>query len=433
MYSLSRRLTLSLAASLMLFFLAQTVMIGREVETLTEQNLLSRLNHDQEALLAALNWQPPGRPVIEPLRIPEIYQRPFSGHYYQIDVAGITMHSRSLWDEQLPVQHDAIARDVEGPVGQRLLLLTQSVTLHGQSVKICTAEDISHIESTTSSFQRHLLLFAAAAVLALLVLQGWLVQSGLKPLQRIRNQLSLLEKGEVDRVTIATPSEITPLVEEINRLVQLIRMRLDRSRHALGDLAHALKTPLSVAGQIIQRQPDTTDVAELRQQLKNIEHRIERELARARTAGRAPGGNWADPSADLHDLTRMLNRIFPDKHISLDLSAMNTVVADREDMLEIFGNLLENGCKWAHTQVRCSIRHEPGALVIAVEDDGPGIDDVAGEMLLQRGVRLDESTPGHGLGLSIVNEIVEAYDGTIMLGRSAELHGLCVTMSLPQS
>jgi len=433
MYSLHKRLILSLAASLVLFFLAQTLMIGWEVEDLSEQNLISRLKHDQESLLTALNWQPPARPELDPVLIPRIYQRPFSGHYYQIKVAGITMYSRSLWDEKLPGQSSPVTRDLPGPAGQRLLVVLQTVSLHGQTVEIRIAEDISHIEQTTSAFQRHLLLFAAAAVLALLLLQGWLVQRGLKPLQRIRNQLSQLEKGEIERVSIvATPSEIMPLVEEINRLVTLIRMRLDRSRHALGDLAHALKTPLSVVGQIVQRQQDSQDTARIKQQLHQIEQRIDRELARARTAGHSPGGNWADPCLDLNDLTRMLKQIFPDRHITLDIAADLIVAADREDMLEVFGNLLENGCKWATAEIRCSMSVEQGHLVIQVEDDGPGIDASEYQILLERGVRLDESRPGHGLGLAIVNEIVAAYEGELVLGRSSNLRGLKVNISLPQ-
>ncbi|WP_018293422.1 ATP-binding protein [Mariprofundus ferrooxydans] len=431
MYSLNKRLTLSLAASLALFFLAQTLMIGREVEVLSEHNLISRMKHDQEALLAALSWQPPAQIKIDPLRIPEIYERPFSGHYYQITIAGVTVYSRSLWDEKLPAQSTPVARDIPGPVGQRLLMLAQTVSLHDQAVEIRIAEDVSHVERTTSAFQRHLLLFAAAAVLALLVLQGWLVQSGLKPLLRIRKQLSQLEKGEIDRVSIATASEIMPLVEEINRLVDLIRLRLDRSRHALGDLAHALKTPLSVVGQIIQRQPESADMAQLKEQLHGIEQRIDRELARARTAGHAPGGSWSDPSLDLGDLTRMLKQVFPDTRIGLDIPAELKIAADREDMLEVFGNLLENSCKWASGEIRCRVRAEQEHYVIQVEDDGPGIAESEYKSLLLRGARLDESRPGHGLGLAIVNEIVAAYDGEITLGRSAELGGLMIQIILP--
>jgi len=432
MYSLHKRLTLSLAASLVLFFIAQTVMIGREVEALTEQNLISRLQHDQDALLAALNWQPPAVPTLDPVRVPEIYQQPFSGHYYQISINGVTLHSRSLWDEVLPDHLPPVARDVEGPVDQHLLVLSQRVSLYGHTVTIRTAEDISHVEHTTSAFQQHLLLFAAGAVLALLILQGWLIQNGLKPLQRIRRQLSQLEKGEIERVHIDRPSEIMPLVDEINRLVQLIRMRLDRSRHALGDLAHALKTPLAVLGQIIQRQPDSRDASLLQQQLDHIEQRINHELARARTAGYAPGGSWTNPADDLDDLVSMLRQVYPSIRMGLEQTAGLSVAADREDMLEVFGNLLENAAKWADSEVRCGLTINHGHLIICIEDDGPGIDERQYQLLLQRGTRLDESTPGHGLGLSIVSDIVSAYAGEIRLDRSPELHGLMVTIDLPQ-
>ncbi len=432
-YSLNKRLTLSLAASLALFFLLQTLMIGREVEFLSEQNLISRLKHDQEELLAAISWQPPALPKLNPARIQGIYQRPFSGHYYQINIANRSMRSRSLWDEQLPEQSSAVVRDAPGPSGQRLLVLSQRFTLHDQTVEIRIAEDISHIESTTALFQRHLLFFAAAAMLALLLMQGWIVRYGLKPLQRIRRQLGQLERGEIDQVTTPAPDEIKPLVEEINHLVQLINRRLVRSRHALGNLAHAIKTPLAVMGQIIQRQADSPDTTELKQQLHHIEHRIDRELARARTAGRSPGGNWAAPHRDLNDLGRMLRRIFPATHIALNIPENLSIAADREDMLEIFGNLLENACKWADSEVSCSIAedHDNG-LVIQVEDDGPGIASGEYQKLLMRGALADESRSGHGLGLAIVCEIITAYEGKIELGRSPKLCGLLVKITLRQ-
>ncbi len=432
MYSLHQRLTLSLAASLALFFIAQTALIGREVESLSEQNLLSRLHHDQETILAALSWQPPAPPSLNTQRIPEIYKRPFSGHYYQLDFGTSTLYSRSLWDETLPILHETVAHDIPGPSAQRLLVLTQTIWMHGQPVHIQTAEDISHMETVTSRFQRHLLLFAAIAVLLLLLLQSWLIRNGLKPLQRIRQQLRQLEQGEIDRVTVPTPREIKPLVEEINRLVQLIRSRINRSRHALGDLAHAVKTPLAVMGQILQRQPVSQDSKQLCEQLQQIEQRIQREMARARTAGSSPGGNWSQPEPDLQDIIMMLRHIFPSIHIQLNMPAGMVIAADREDMLEILGNLLENACKWANSTVLCHIEKAASHLKICVQDDGPGVAEDGYDKLLERGARLDESRPGHGLGLAIVREIVDAYQGSITLGQSEQLGGLNVSILLPQ-
>jgi len=432
MYSLNRRLTLSLAGSLALFFVLQTVMIDWEVERLSEQNLISRLEHDQKALLTALNWQPPAKPTLNPSRIPDIYTRAFSGHYYEITVANHTLRSRSLWDEKLIKTEAPLVRDVTGPQGQLLLILSQDFTMHNETVTIRIAEDISHLNAMTAVFQGRLLLLAAAAVFMLLILQGWIIQYGLKPLQRIRHQLGQLEKGKISQIITPSPSEIIPLVTEINRLVTLMKKRLERSRHALGDLAHALKTPLSVIQQIVERQAKTPDSVQLQEQLQQIGKRIDHELARARTAGRSPGGHWAKPYHDLHELVGIFRKLFPDKKITLDISEALRIEADREDMMEVFGNLLENACEWADSEVRCQVMVHNNTLLIFVDDDGDGIDSGEYQRLLSRGVRADESRPGHGLGLAIVNEIVNAYEGEIKLDRSPTLQGLQVRITLPR-
>jgi len=430
--SLKQRLTLSLAASLILFFVVQSFMISNEVVSLTEKTIVSHLHHDQEQILSALEWVPPATPLVSQIAIPAIYQRPFSGHYFQIDIAKQKIRSRSLWDELLFATAKAVAKDVPGPKQQRLLVLSRTVQWHGQPITIRVAEDISLLASSTSAFQRHFLFFAAAAVLALLLLQGWLINFSLRPLQRIGEQLSQLDSGELEQVTTPTPEEITPLVAEVNRLITLMRKRLIRSRHALGDLAHSLKTPLAVARQIAQRQTQGQDRAQLDVQLKLIDERIEKELMRARTAGPMPGGKWKEVSQDLDTVVRMLAQAFPHITIDLELDNIESISADREDMLEILGNLMENACKWGSSRVRCCIsRGDNGTLTIAVEDDGPGIEADQCSQLLTRGVRADESQAGHGLGLAIILEMVQAYDGRMEMSRSKSLHGLLVVIEIP--
>ncbi len=430
MTSLRQRLTLSLAASLALFFIVQTLMIGNEVEALSERNLYSRLEHDQEQILAALEWNPPLPPTLRRSLIPGIYERPFSGHYFQLDIAGTSLRSRSLWDEELKVQMESIVRDAPGPDEQRLLIIQNTVQFHGLPVTIRTAEDILPLEHSTGAFQRHLLLFAIAAVVALMLLQGWLIGHSLRPLQRVRQQIKQLKNHELEKIDAPAPDEIMPLVAEINHLMQMMQQRLQRSRHALGDLAHSLKTPLALARQITQRQPHSTDNQQLGEQLERIGQRIERELVRARTAGRMPGGQWSEAERDIRDICQMLTQVFPHIDFDLQIDAHLKVPADREDMLELFGNLLENACKWAKARVRCRVANEQGKTCVCIEDDGPGIEEDKHAQLLFRGERADESRPGHGLGLSIVSEMVAAYEGSIELSRSIDLHGLRIDIAL---
>ncbi len=433
MYSLNKRLTLSLAGSLVLFFIFQTLMIDREVEKLSEQNLISRLEHDQKSLLAALTWQPLGTPEFKQNYIPDIYTRAFSGHYYELTVDGHTFRSRSLWDEKLSPTNAPLTRNVLGPHNQLLLILSQEFSMYNKPVTIRIAEDVSHFKAMTSAFQGSLLILAAMAVLSLLILQSLIIRYGLKPLLRIRQQIGQLERGEIHQITIPAPKEIMPLVTEINHLITLINKRLERSRHALGDLAHALKTPLSVIQQIVERQKYTPDNIQLQNQLQQIEQRITRQLARARTAGQSPGGQWLKPHNDLHELLNVFKKLFPDKTITLTISDTLKIEADREDMMEIFGNLLENACKWANSTVHCQIERSHNKLLITIEDDGTGINPDKHQHLLGRGIRADESKPGHGLGLAIVNEIVNTYGGSIKFSQSPTLQGLQVHITLLQS
>ncbi len=433
MNSLKKRLSLGMASSLAVFFLLQTVMIGSEIETLSEDNLISRLSHDQEQILAALEWPADAAVSINPSQIPRIYQRPFSGHYFQIAIDGQLLRSRSLWDEKLPKQQKSIARDIEGPQHQRLLVLKRTVMQHKRKLHILVAENITPIERTTVRFQWHLLLFAAAAVLALLLFQNLLINRALKPLSRIRQQVSRLDKGEIPLLDAAdVPEEISPLVEEVNQLLRILQRRLQSSRNALTDLAHSLKTPLTVARQIAERQPDD---ALLDRQLQHIELRINHELTQARTAGPMPGDHWTTARQDIADIVDMLGQVYPHisitQHIDETSAAPLDIPANREDMLELLGNLLENACKWGQDRVCCRLSRNKHGTHIRVEDNGPGIAPNIRARILARGTRADESVPGHGLGLSIVARIVDAYDGELKLTASPKLSGLMVDILLP--
>jgi len=433
MTSLKKRLSLGMAASLAVFFLLQTLMIGSEVESLSEDNLISRLSHDQEQILAALEWPADAAVSINQSQIPRIYQRPFSGHYFQITIDGQLLRSRSLWDEKLPGQQASIARDIEGPQHQRLLVLKRTVMQHKRKLHILVAENITQIEHTTTRFQWRLLLFAATTVLALLLLQSLLINRALKPLKRIQQQLSRLDKGEIEMLDIGdVPEEISPLVGEVNQLLRMLHRRLQTSRNALADLAHSLKTPLTVARQIAERQ---TDAGLLDRQLQHIEQRINHELTQARTAGPMPGDHWATARRDIADIIDMLEQAYPETHIEQHIdetsAALLDIPANREDMLELLGNLLENACKWGQGRVCCSLIRNDYGTHIQIEDNGPGIAPNIRARILARGARADESVPGHGLGLSIVVRIVEAYDGKLNLTTSPRLSGLMVDILLP--
>ena len=431
MKSLSRHLTISLAASLICFFFLQAVLVGMEMRKLTEDSVLSRLEDDMEDILTALSVQPDATPTIDWEHIPSIFMRPFSGHYFHIRQGTMSVRSRSLWDSILPVQKPGIYRAVEGPSDQQLLILSRSFVVHGQTILLSVAEDTSAQESTSLYFQKRLLALSLAVLLLLLVIQVWVIRRGLKPLAGLRTELQQLARGERVKLEQPVPAEINPLVEEVNRLLIVLQQRLLRSRNAMGNLSHALKTPLTLMFQILERKQDDEESAQLLDQAQRIEKHINRELSRARMAGQSPGGLWLSPEQDVRDLVSTLEIIYRQHiNIKLQITEIKSIAADREDMMELIGNLLDNACKWAKAQVIVKMYWQSG-LNIVIEDDGPGMKTDELSLVLERGVRMDEAKQGHGLGLSIVREIVDVYHGRLELGRSDVLAGLRVLICFP--
>ncbi len=431
MTSLSRHLTISLAVSLICFFLIQAALVGMEMRKLTEDGVISRLEDDMEGILAALSAEPGEETAVEWEHIPAIFMRPFSGHYFQIHQGEQSIRSRSLWDSVLPLQEAGIYRAVEGPANQQLLILSRSYVVRGQTILLSVAEDTSELEATSLYFQKRLLALSLGALLLLLAIQIWVIRRGLKPLSGVRRELQQLERGETEKLKQPVPAEISPLVEEVNRLLMVLQQRLLRSRNAMGNLSHALKTPLTLMFQILERRQDDKDCAQLLEQARRIEGHINRELSRAKTAGQSPGGIWLKPEQDLRDLVSTLEAVHRQRiTVELQIAEIATVSADREDMMELIGNLIDNACKWAQGRVILKIYQQDG-LCIIIEDDGPGMKPEERSLALGRGVRMDEAKQGHGLGLAIVREIVDAYSGRFELDQSNTLGGLKVLVCFP--
>ncbi len=444
MPSLQARLALGLAATVAGLFVLQWVLTGAQLRALTEQYVVDRLRHDIESLLVAVRFDPQGRPVLDEERVNPVFQRPFSGHYYRIMAAGRVLRSRSLWDRDLLVSElppgDSTVTRADGPEGQNLVVVVSGFRKRGHDVTIAVAEDYSPIDRAFETFQWRWLLVSSLVVLALIAAQMWVVRRGLQPLERLREDIRRLERGELSAIRREVPAEVQPLVDELNRLLEVLGRRLSRTRNALGNLAHALKTPLTVLGQALN-DPALADRpglrAELERQVQAIASLVHRELKRARLAGAGAPGQRFDVDRELTPLVHTLERIHHHKAggrgLVVEILGAEGVVlrADREDMLELLGNLLDNACKWARSRARLTVRTGEEGVSFVVEDDGPGVseDDLA--RLAQRGVRLDESVGGHGLGLSIVKEVVEQYEGRMRFGRSPSLGGFLVEVSFP--
>ncbi|GAB4225288.1 MAG: sensor histidine kinase [Methyloligellaceae bacterium] len=384
------------------------------------------------------------------------FSLPFSGWYWQIAAMGgssapITTSS-SLLDQALvvpsalgvkPDKNNIRKAYVPGPENQRLRVIEREIALDAGEGRarfsFAVAGDASEMDAAVTQFTT-LLLAALALLGGGLLAATWIqVQFGLRPLRAIRRSLADIRNGKAEQLEGDLPAEIVPLQDDLNALIQANRAIVERSRMHVGNLAHALKTPLSVITNEARgkRSALARIVAD---QAEVMGNQINHHLDRARMAARAEvatGSFEVEPV--LAALVRVLQKIYSEKGISISLSCPADIkfLGEKHDFEEMIGNLADNACKWAKSEVSLKVvRRNPGAgrsrkrLVIFVDDDGPGLTRKKREEALKRGHRLDETKPGSGLGLSIVSELARVYRGTFKL-KESPLGGLRARLQLP--
>ncbi len=277
-----------------------------------------------------------------------------------------------------------------------------------------------------------LLVFAIASMIA----GFWIVRAGLRPLDDMRRRLAAVQSGSARQVEGRYPAEVQPLVRDLNALLVHQEHAVSRALAKAGDLAHGLKTPLAVLAQEAERAgaSGNADVAgTIAEQVERMRRQIDYHLAQARAAasGATPGAHCAvRESAEA--LSRTLLRLHADRGITIDIQIppAHAVRCARQDLDEMLGNLLDNACKWARTQVAIGSSSDGGVVHVSVDDDGPGLPAEMRQAVLQRGVRADEAAPGSGIGLAIVRELANLHGGSIVLDRSP-LGGLRASLRLP--
>lgn len=330
------------------------------------------------------------------------------------------------------------AMDVAGPAGERLRAVEQLVVYDrtGDRLSFTVAADLGTIDADIAAFRNLLLAVFGVLGAGLVAIAVAQVGVGLRPLRRVGDALGAIREGRDERITGVYPREIAPLTAEINALIESNAKIVERARTQVGNLAHALKTPLSVITNEARagKTPLGDKVVE---QAGLMRHQIDYYLDRARVAastGLVSVVTDVKPVADT--FARAMARIYADRGIDLgvDIAPGSRFQGEKQDLEELFGNLVDNAFKWAKTEVRLSCRRLSGPdrplLEIAVEDDGPGLTEAEREEAMRRGRRLDETQPGSGLGLSIVRDLAELYDGAFELSRS-ELGGLKAVLRLP--
>ncbi len=444
MRSLTSRLSWGLTGSLVILLFIQFAVVTSALNGLTEDRVADRLVHDAEGVLVALTATPaattPHGPslALDASRVDPLFRQPFSGHYFVIHSGATVIRSRSLWDHPLALPNPpTVGRShLVGPQGQQLLAVTGRYTRFGQPLLVTTTEDMGPLHQVTDRLQVRYGLMWLFSLVVLILVQRWIARTSLRPLAGVRADVAALEQGQVSSLRETVPREIHPLVVEFNRLLAVFAGRIHRSRTALGNLAHAVKTPLTLLTQLADR-PELADQPEIRatitRETDTILTLMERELKRARMAGAAQPGQHIDLSSELQRLADALLKVHREKglDIRLDLPPHSDFPGDREDMLELFGNLMDNACKWARFQVWVRAERCDDTLVVTVSDDGPGCPQEQRAQLTTRGLRADESAPGHGLGLAIAQEVAEGYGGSLSVGESSELGGFQVQVTLP--
>lgn len=369
------------------------------------------------------------------------FDQPYSGWYWQVAEGNRPLlRSRSLWDRVLVIEGGVEAtgtpwRSVEmGPEDQHLWVLRRAVTLPGSLgvFQVAVAADSGEMHAAIARFTETLALSLAVLGLGLIAAVIIQIRYGLLPLARLRDGLGAVRSGHATRLAGPFPDEVTPLAEDLNALLDHNASVVERARTHVGNLAHALKTPLSVVGNAAAGE--TGALAETaRQQVAAMSDQIDHHLSRARTvaAGSVLGARTG-VSTVAEGLRRTLSRIYEDRDIKLTVDGRRGLVflGERQDLQEMLGNLMDNACKWARSEVRVTLEHGDGRLRLRVEDDGPGLALEARAQVFDRGRRNDEAVPGSGLGLAIVRDVAELYGGGVALHEAA-LGGLGATLDLP--
>lgn len=419
--------------------IALTVLFERHVARTIGDDLAVYLNQ----LIAELDVDADGRLTIGKPPADPRFATPLSGLYWQVgDDRGQLLRSRSLWDTTLtlpaddPPPGEVHHHQVAGPANSRVLLAERrvSLTIGGQPrlVRLAVATDISRVEAVGLAFANDLVIALAVLGLVLALATSVQVALGLRPLVLLRRGIADIRCGRARRLPAAAPSEVGPLVEEVNALLDAQESEVERSRGRAADLAHGLKTPLAALAADAERlrtNGETAIAADIEAVADQMRRHVDHELIRARIRGSIhPSATVSTAVLPLmRSLVATLSRTPHGQKVTfeVDIGIDCALPFDRADLAEVLGNLLENAAR--HAASRVAITAASNGRSLTIGDDGPGIDPAARATALMRGGRLDERSGGTGLGLAIVQDVLDAYGWRLEFGTS-HLGGLEATI-----
>lgn len=432
MYSLKSKLNESLVLNLSLVMLLLLGSLGFAIQRLLMDHMLTRLEHDAESLISIIEKDSEQRWSINPAHVSAVYNRVHSGHYYRVSAPGQVIRSRSLFDFEFSVPPvvggRSMSYQMKGLGGESWLVWRQVIRKDKELLDVLVAEDITPVYQSLLRFLWVAVAFVVLAALLAIYLQRRILGRAFQVFDELRNNLQAIRHRSSGIHTAQIPSEVFPLVREIELLVEQLGLRIQRTRNAIGNLSHEIKRPL----QLLTLQAQHEQGKEmLNKALDDIRSIVDRELRRAKISGSSRVGGEFRIHEELPYLVEVMQKIYPAIEIQLNIQGgVDGIGMDRDDMLELMGNLMDNACKFARNRVRCRVTEQHNRLVLLLEDDGPGVAVDLLQKITRKGARLDESVEGHGLGLSICVDIVNSYQGTLDFGRS-ELGGLRAEVGLP--
>jgi signal transduction histidine kinase len=445
--SLKRRLLAAGAASIVLALAIAGFGLLLLFERHVERRMVLELEAHLRQLVSGLELGVDGSPQLAREPAEPRFREPLSGLYWQIvaESGGAVLRSRSLWDTSLDLPSDELAdgevhqHTIAGPGGGSLLVVERAVTLPaslgGSRIRAAAAIDRAEVHATGWAFVGDLVP-SLALLAAFLIAAAWAqVIVGLRPLEAVRRRLGEVRAGREARLGTAFPDEVHPLVAEVDHLLDAQEQAVARARARAADLAHGLKTPLTILSadaQELRARGDMCIADEIATIAEGMRRHVDRELARARTGIRVSSGVQQRARPVIDQIVDVLRRTPRGQELDWEIVAADDpdTSIDRQDLTEILGNLADNAAHWAMDKVRITERLDGNVVTLSVEDDGPGVPEDKIGTVLARGGRLDGSQPGSGLGLAIVRDLAEAYGGSLELMRSG-LGGLCAEVRLP--
>ncbi len=445
--SLNRRMILIATVWISVLLLGGGIALDRTLRAIITDNFDEQLEYVQTAMIASAEIGPDGEVLFNRALGDQRFLEPNSGLYWQISGEGHEDYpSRSLWDRALAVKTDH--QDARPHIydsnqfgDETLRIIERSIYLPGSDTRwwFLVAQDRAELDERLRETSSTLTKSFALLALGLIVLATLQTFYGLWPLRRVRQAIVQMRTGRQNRVTETLPLEVMPMVEELNALLAHNEKQAEEARRHAGNLAHALKTPLTVVMNAATAKADDLADTVIREAAV-MRRQVDHHLARARAVGRrgqalSVASVWESACA----VERAVTQLYSDVRFDLDGNKLARVAAERQDLDEMLGNLIENAAKYGGGSVFVTVDvpqegagAEPKFVEIWVEDDGMGIPEEERQRIFARGARLDTDKPGTGLGLAIVRDVAEIYDGSVMLDESEDMGGLMVRLKLPR-